>query len=81
LAYDALWGSHGHDWVDFPLFPGLDEGVGCLAHGGGGWGGHFVVGSGLLGLVWVVRSGRVAVNGASSRGKGQMFGRWGVGQF
>jgi hypothetical protein len=81
LAYDAFWGSHGHDWVDCPGFPGVDEGVGCLAHGGREWGGHFVVGSGLLGLAWVVARGYVAVSGASSRGKGERFGRWGVGQY
>jgi hypothetical protein len=40
LAYCAFGGSYGHYGVNFPGFPGVDEGVGGLAHGCGKRSGH-----------------------------------------
>jgi len=49
LAYYAFGGSQGHYRVDFPGFPGLNEGFGGLAHGGGESGGHLSCLWGLIG--------------------------------
>ena len=40
MEHYALGRSDGHDGFDFPLFPGLDEGVGGLTHVGSERSGH-----------------------------------------
>lgn len=40
LGHHAVGSADGHDGVDCPGFPGLDECGGCGAHGGGELGRH-----------------------------------------